>query len=92
MISFNFELLITMLMSKQHNIKFIIKIKILICNTKLALLHIIFKNDIVNKKRFNFVDKSIFKSHYFDIFFDSNSMFNFNFDASCKINIDILNL
>ena len=77
-------------MSKQYNIKFIVIIKI--SNIKLALLHIIFKNDIVDKKRFNLVDKSIFKSHYFDIFFDSDSIFNFNFNASRKINIDILNL
>ncbi|CAF9940406.1 MAG: hypothetical protein ALECFALPRED_008659 [Alectoria fallacina] len=63
-----------------------------ILNIKFALLHIIFKNDIVDKKRFNFVDKSIFKPHYFDIFFDSDSVFNFNSDASRKINIDILNL
>ena len=48
-------------MSKQHDIKFVIMIKISIFNIKLALFYIIFKNDIVNKKRFNFVDKSIFK-------------------------------
>ena len=60
MILFDFELLITMLMSKQHNIKFVITRKI--SNIKLALLYIMFKNDIVNKKRFNFVDKFIFKS------------------------------
>ena len=59
MISFNFELLITMLISKQHNIKFVIMNKIF--DIKLALLHIIFKNDIVDKKRFNFVDEPIFK-------------------------------
>ena len=76
-------------MPKQHGIKFIIITKIF--NTKLALLYIIFKNDITNKKRFNFVDKSIFKPQYFNIFFDSNSTFNFNFGAR-KINIDILNL
>ena len=60
MISFNFESLITMLMSKQYDIKFVIITKIL--NIKLVLLHIIFKNDIANKKRFNFIDKLIFKS------------------------------
>ena len=92
MISFNFELLMIMLMSKQYNIKFVITIKISIFNIKLALLHIIFKNDIVDKKRFNLVDKPIFKSHYFDIFFDSDSVFNFNSDALRKINIDIFNL
>ena len=92
MISFNFELLMIMLMSKQYNIKFVMTIKILIFDIKLALLHIIFKNDIVNKKRFNPVDKFILKFHYFDIFFDSNSVFNFNSDASRKINIDIFNL
>ena len=79
-------------MSKQHNIKFVIMIKILISDIKLVLFHIIFKNDIANKKRFNFIDKLIFKSQYFDIFFDSKSIFNFNFNASSKINIDILNL
>ena len=79
-----------MLISKQHDIKFVITIKI--SDIKLALLYIIFKNDIVNKKRFNLVDKPIFKPHYFDIFFDSDSAFNFNSDASRKINIDILNL
>ena len=77
-------------MSKQYDIKFVITIKILISDIKLALLYIIFKNDIVNKKRFNFVDKFIFKPQYFDVFFDSN--FNFNSDASRKINIDTLNL
>ena len=77
-------------MSKQHNIKFVIIIKTF--NIKLVLLHIIFKNDIVDKKRFNFVDELIFKSHYFDIFFDSNSIFNFNSNALYKININILNL
>ena len=49
-------------MSKQHNIKFVIMIKISIFDIKLALLYIVFKNDIVDKKRFNFVDKFIFKS------------------------------
>ena len=92
MISFNFELLLTILISKQHGIKFIVTIKILISNIKLALLHIIFKNDIVDKKRFNLVDKSILKSYYSDIFFDSDSAFNFNFNTSRKINIDIFNL
>ena len=79
-------------MSKQHNIKFIITIKISIFDIKLALLHIIFKNDIADKKRFNLIDKPIFKSQYFDIFFDSNSIFNFNSNVSRKINIEILNL
>ena len=79
-------------MSKQHNIKFVIINKFF--DIKLALLHIIFKNDIIDKKRFNFVDKPIFKSQYFDISFDSNSVFNFNFnfEISCKINVEILNL
>ena len=79
-------------MSKQHDIKFVITIKISIFDIKLALLYIIFKNDIVDKKRFNFIDKFIFESQYSDIFFDSNSIFNFNFDASRKINVEILNL
>ena len=89
-ISFNFELLITMLMSKQHNIKFVITNKFF--DIKLVLLHIIFKSD--NKKRFNFVDKSIFKPQYSDISFDSNSVFNFNSNSetSRKINIEIFNL
>ena len=90
MISFNFELSITISISKQHNIKFVITRKISISNIKLALLHIVFKNDVVNKKRFNSVDELIFKSYYFDISFDSNSIFNFN--ASRKININTLNL
>ena len=77
-------------MSKQYDIKFVIMIKI--SDIKLALLHIIFKNDIVDKKRFNLVDKFIFKSHYFDIFFDSNSVFNLNSNASRKINVETLNL
>ena len=59
-------------------------------NIKFALLHIVFKNDVVDKKRFNLIDKSILKPHYFDIFFDSNS--TFNSDASRKININTLNL
>ena len=90
MISFNFELSMIMLMSKQYDIKFVMMRKTSILDIKLALLHIIFKNDIVDKKRFNFVDKLISKPYYFDIFFDSNS--TFSFDASRKINIDILNL
>ena len=49
-------------MSKQYDIKFVITIKISIFNIKFALLHIIFKNDVVDKKRFNSVDKFIFKS------------------------------
>ena len=61
MILFNFELLMTMLISKQHNIKFVMIIKISIFNIKLALLYIIFKNDVVDKERFNSVDKPIFK-------------------------------
>ena len=56
-------------MSKQYNIKFVIMNKIL--NIKLALLHIIFKNDIVDKKRFNPVDKPISKPQYSDISSDS---------------------
>ena len=62
MILFNFELLITVLMSKQHDIKFVITIKISIFDIKLVLLHIVFKNDVADKKRFNLIDKSIFKS------------------------------
>ena len=81
-----------MLISKQHNIKFVIIIKILISDIKLALFHIIFKNDIVDKKRFNFIDKLIFKLQYFNIFFDSNSVFNSNSDTPRKININIFNL
>ena len=92
MILFNFELLMRVLMFKQYNIKFIITIKVLISDIELALFHIIFKNDVVNKKRFNFVNKSIFKSKYSDVFFDSNSIFSFNFDVSRKININIFNL
>ena len=61
-ISFNFELLIIILMSKQYNIKFIMTKKISIFGIKLVLLHIIFKNNVVDKKRFNFIDKFIFKS------------------------------
>ena len=79
-------------MSKQYDIKFIIIIKISIFDIKLALLHIVFKNNIANKKRFNFIDKFIFKFQYSDIFFDSNSIFNFNFNVSRKINVEILNL
>ena len=92
MISFNFELLMIMSMSKQYNIKFVMINKI--SDIKLALLYIIFKNDIVDKKRFNFVDKSIFKSQYSDIFFDSNLIFNFNSnsEASRKINVETFNL
>ena len=77
-------------MPKQHNIKFIITKKISTPDIKLALLYIVFKNDIVDKKHFNLVDELIFKSHYFNISFDSNSTFNFN--TSRKININILNL
>ena len=79
-------------MSKQYNIKFVIMIKISSPDIKLALLHIVFKNDISDKKRFNLIDKPILKSQYSDIFFDSNSISNFNFNASRKINIEILNL
>ena len=68
MILFNFELLITMSMSKQHDIKFVIIIKVSTSNIKLVLIYIIFKNDILNKKRFNLIDKLIFKSQYFDVF------------------------
>ena len=62
MILFNFKLSMKVLMSKQHDIKFIITIKISISDIKLALFYIIFKNDVVNKKRFNLIDKLIFKS------------------------------
>ena len=94
MILFNFELSMIMSMSKQYDIKFVMIIKFSISDIKLALLHIIFKNDVVDKKRFNFIDESILKSQYsdIDIFFDSKSIFEFNFDTSRKINIDILNL
>ena len=79
-------------MSKQYDIKFVIMNKI--SNIKLVLLHIIFKNDIVDKKRFNFVDEFIFKFQYFNISFDSNSVFNFNSNSetSRKINVEIFNL
>ena len=92
MILFNFESSITISISKQHNIKFVIMNKI--SDIKLALLHIIFKNDIVDKKRFNLIDKPIFKSQYFNISFDSDSIFNFNFNfkTSRKINIKTFNL
>ena len=79
-------------MSKQYNIKFVIMIRVLTFNIKLALFHIIFENDIANKKRFNFIDEFIFKPQYSDLFFDSNSIFNFNSDASRKIYINTLNL
>ena len=46
-------------MIKPFNIKFII---LNIINIKLALFYIIFKNNIINKKRFNFINKIIFKS------------------------------
>ena len=92
MISFNFESSITMLMSKQYDIKFVVMNKI--SGIKLALLHIIFKNDIINKERFNSVDEFIFKFQYSDISFDSDSVFNFNSNSetSRKINIEIFNL
>ena len=86
MISFNFESSMTMSISKQYNIKFVITIKIPILDIKLVLFH------IINKKRFNFIDEPILKPQYSDIFFDSKSIFNSNSDASRKINIDILNL
>ena len=81
-----------MLISKQYDIKFVITNKTL--NIKLVLLHIIFKSDVVDKKRFNLVDELILKSQYFDIFFDSNLIFsfNFNFETSRKINVEILSL
>ena len=77
-------------MSKQYNIKFVIIRKIL--DIKFALFYITFKNDIANKKRSNLINKPIFKFQYSDAFFDSDSVFSFNFDALYKINIDILNL
>ena len=43
---------------KFFNIKFAI---LNIINIKFVLFHIIFKNDIVDKKRFNFINKIIFK-------------------------------
>ena len=94
MILFNFELLMTVLVSKQYGIKFVIMNKTL--NIKLVLLHIIFKNDVAGKKRFNFVDKPIFKPQYSDISFDSNSASNFNSnfnsETSRKINVETFNL
>ena len=94
MILFNFELSMIMSMLKQYDIKFVIMIKFSIFDIKLALLYIILKNDIVDKERFNFVDKPIFKFQYsdIDIFFDSKSIFEFNSDASRKINVNIFNL
>ena len=89
-ISFNFESSMIMLMSKQYNIKFVMMRKLF--NIKLALFYIIFKNDIIDKERFNSIDKLIFKPQYFDIFFDSKSTFDFNSDVSRKINVNILNL
>ena len=76
-------------MTKSFNIKFII---LNIINIKFALFYIIFKNDIVNKKCFNFINKIIFKSQYFDFFFNSNFFFNSDFNVFRKINIKILNL
>ena len=83
-----------MLILKQYNIKFVMTRKTLIFDIKFALLHIIFKNNVIDKKRFNFVDKFIFKPQYsnIDIFFDSKSVFEFNSNVSRKINIDTLNL
>ena len=81
-----------MLISKQHDIKFVIMNKTF--NIKLVLLYIIFKSDVAGKKRFNFIDESISKPQYSDISFDSDSTFNFNsnFETSRKINIETLNL
>ena len=79
-----------MLMSKQYDIKFVMMIKTSVFYIKLALFYIIFKNNIADKKRYNFIDEFIFKSQYSDIFFDSNSVLNSG--ASRKINIEILNL
>ena len=76
-------------MTKFFNIKFII---LNIINIKFILFYIIFKNDIINKKRFNFINKIIFKSQYFDFFFNLNFFFNFDFNIFHKINIKILNL
>ena len=76
-------------MIKIFNIKFVI---LNIINIKFILFHIIFKNNIVNKKRFNFINKIIFKSQYFNFFFNSNFFFNFDSDIFHKINIKILNL
>ena len=46
-------------MIKPLNIKFAI---LNIINIKLTLFYIIFKDDIINKERFNFINKIIFKS------------------------------
>ena len=62
MILFNFESLMIMLMSKQYNIKFVIMIKISISDINFVLFYIIFKSDVADKKRFNFINKFIFKS------------------------------
>ena len=77
------------MITKIFNIKFII---LNIINIKFILFHIIFKNNIVNKKRFNFVNKIIFKSQYFDFFFNLNFFSDFDFNAFRKINIKIFNL
>ena len=45
-------------MTKFFDIKFVI---LNIINIKFILFHIIFKNNIIDKKRFNFIDKIIFK-------------------------------
>ena len=76
-------------MTKFFNIKFII---LNIINIKFILFYIIFKNDIINKKRFNFINKIIFKSQYFDFFSNLNFFSDFNFNIFCKINIEIFNL
>ena len=52
-------------MIKIFNVKFII---LNIINIKFILFYIIFKNDIINKKRFNFINKIIFKSQFFFFF------------------------
>ena len=61
-------------------------------NIKLALLYITFKNNIADKKRFNLINKIIFKSQYSNSSF-YNSNFFFNFDTiPRKINNNTLNL
>ena len=76
-------------MIKSFNIKLTI---LSVINIKLILLYIIFKGDIVDKKRFNLIDKIIPKSQYSNSSF-YNSNFFFNFDVILrKINNNTLNL
>ena len=81
-------------MFKQYDIKFVVTRKTLTPDIKFVLFYIVSKNDVAGKERFNLIDKPIFKPQYFDIdiFFDSDSIFNSNSDASRKINVEIFNL